>query len=384
MKYRELYIISHADRGSNFRGPTDVIVDNLQEMNVPFFLIEHDLCGKEDTFIFYFANDGTKSIAKTISRSSKNKFIRYIEEYRLNKKIAKDFFKEDGILICVNPLNALAGVSIKKQKKIYKTIFISADYTKNRFGNFLLNYLYCWIDKYASLNTDITGSVSTRIQSMRKKIGLPDQRNLFFPNTPPENLLNHFKSEHKAEHSLVSVGSLSNQLSYYTMFEAIEILRKKYPDITLRIIGGGEKEKEYKEYIIKQGLEGNVIFLGRMEHVNVLKTVSQSQIGLALYSGEWDFNYYGDSMKIREYVGLGLPVITTDTHSTVDDIKNYQCGFVITDNKDTLVEQIEFLFIQENYEAYSANALKMSKKYSRVYKNFLESVLFYPEVNSVL
>lgn len=375
MNYRNIYIISHAYRGTSFRGPTDVIIDNLIELKVPFLLVEHDLCGVEDTFVFEFTDKGKKNKAGTISRLSSNKFIRYFQEYKLNQSLARKLFNKKGVLVCVNPLNALAGIAIKKRGLCNKVVFISADYTKKRFGNFLLDRMYCWLDKYVSLSIDITGSVSTRIQSLRRKFGLPEERNLFFPNTPPTSLLKNVENKQKQLNSLVSIGSLSNQLSYYTMFEAVGMLKKEYPNITLKLIGGGEKEIEYRKYVSKNGLDKNILFLGWMKHSDTLREVAQAQIGLAFYSGMWSVNYYGDSMKIREYVGLGLPVITTNTHSTVDDIRKYRCGFVIDDKPEVLAKKIRFLLNPDHYEEYSKNALKMSDKYAGVYKEFLSDIL---------
>lgn len=373
-----MVIISHAHREGNFRGPTDVMIENLAQLQRPFFLIEHDLSLKGDTLLIRYEADGSKSIMKVVPRSIGSTFRRYYEDFRLSVRLVREIAVSNGnvgLLIAVNPLNALAGLSIRRKNLCSKVLFISADYSKHRFGNFLLDAAYCSLDKFVSLRADMTGSVSTRIQRLRKHFGLPDEKNYFFPNTPP---LAAFQKndltgkENAPPHTLVSVGSLSDQLSYDTMFETIRKLKDEYPDIILKIIGSGEKEEEYRKYVEQHGLGKHILFLGRMAHKDVLEQLAHSSIGLALYSGKWSFNYYGDSMKIREYCGFGLPVVTTDTHSTVDDIRMFEAGIIIDDTVHAFESALRSLFQAENYHRYSRGALEMSRKRIMSYRDFFE------------
>ncbi len=374
-----LIIISHAHREGKFRGPTDVMIENLLELKVSFFLIEHDLCLRGDTLLVKYEEDGTRKIVKTVQRKETSIFRRYYEDCRLSFLLSRDIYFSSGtaqLLVAVNPLNALAGLFIRKKGFCEKLLFISADYTKKRFGNFLLDWVYCFLDKYVSLHADMTGSVSTRIQKIRKDFGLSDKKNYFFPNTPPKSVFQKKctqdgKSSEK-KLILISVGSLSQQLSYYTMFDAIKELRKDYPDIVLKIIGGGEKEDEYKKYVAKNFLQDNVVFLGRLPHSTVMENMSDASIGLALYSGKWNFNYFGDSMKVREYVGFGLPVITTDTHSTVDDIRFFKAGIIVEDTTESLIRAIKHILFSGEYASYSERAMRMFREYETVYKDFFE------------
>lgn len=372
----QFYIFSHTDRKSKFRGPTDILLETFCEMGLKSVLVENDLTGKGNTII-YSVNEktGNRVIIQEIKKRGSG-ILRYFNDFLGNIRIAKSLLKnKKAVVVCVNPLNGLSGLIIKKIGLCKGTAFISADYSKKRFGNAIMDYLYKYIDKFVTINSDLTGSVSTRIQNLRKSFGLSTNKNFFLPNTPSHKEFEKYKLLEKKKHTLVSIGSLSDQLSYYTMFDAINSLKSKYPDIRLKIIGGGEKEVEYKKYISNRDLKSEIIFMGWLSHDDALKEVATCQIGLAMYSGEWNFNYFGDSMKIREYIGLRLPVITTDTHSTVDDIKKFKSGFVIMDDSVILSNKIDYLFKnQESMADYSKNCTLMARSTDGLYQKFVRSL----------
>lgn len=381
MNTKQILLINHAHREGRFRGPADVIVENLSSLECPFFLIEHDLCGKGESLLIKYGESGNKEILHCLSRSTRSVIFRYIGDalatFRLSMIVNSS--QDIDLVIAINPLNALVGLILRTCGMCRRIIFISADYTKNRFGNPILDSLYCALDKFVCLHADITGSVSTRIQKLRSTFGLSDKRNYFFPNTPPASIFDSVKMASKTRSRippvLVSVGSLSDQLSYSTMFDAVLVLRDSFPAIHLNIIGGGERELELKQIVKEKGLVDSISFLGRLSHADTLQKVSESSIGLALYSGKWSFNFYGDSMKIREYVGLGLPVITTDTHSTVDDIVLFSSGLVVEDTPQKLASAITRILEPSQYLNYQDGALKMAGKYETVYKDFFRRFL---------
>ena len=109
-----------------------------------------------------------------------------------------------------------------------------------------------------------------------------------------------------------------------------------------------------------------------MSHENALNEISRSGVGLALYNGKWNFNYYGDSMKCREYFCFGLPVITTDTHSTVEEINSYSVGIVCKMDKESYKTALINIF--ENYMLYSRNSYALADKYKNVHKNILDEL----------
>jgi glycosyltransferase involved in cell wall biosynthesis len=95
--------------------------------------------------------------------------------------------------------------------------------------------------------------------------------------------------------------------------EAFAIACKKYPELTLNIIGGTPEPftQNLKSRINELGIDRNVFFSGKLPtHDDVLKQIQLSKY--ALLPLKIDFI----SGTIREAMFAGLPVVTTITHGT--------------------------------------------------------------------
>jgi len=368
-----IIITSHASLidGKIYDALTNNFIEILQKNKMDFIFIRHSIDGNLPSTIYNY-HKGKNISRKNLVVFSKIAPLRYISEiistfiYFLHKKY--------DVRICyigVDPLNAFTGVLLKKVSKIDKVIFYTADYSKKRFSNKILNYLYHTVDRYCVKNVDEVWNVSSRIRDVRKNMGLIDSKNIFLPNVPSDEYKNYTTNK-KNKYHLITLGVIGDQLDFIGIFDSIKDLKIKFPQILLTIVGNGPKEEEYIQYVKINGLENNVKFLGYLSHNQALEEISKSGIGLALYNGNWNFNYYGDSVKCREYFSFGLPVITTDSHSTVEEIKENQAGIVCNMNKDDYIRAI--LEIIGNYEKYSRNSYCLSQKYENIHSRLLKSM----------
>lgn len=359
-------------RGKIYEAPANTIVEILRRNKERFIFIRHSIDGKLPSIIYSY-KDGEIVSTKKLLVLSGISFLRYVTEiistffYFLNKK-----YNEEIIYIGMDPLNAFTGLLLKKSGKYKKVIFYTADYSPRRFQNKILNYIYHYLDQFCVKRSDQIWNVSYRIWKVRKQMGIVGDRNIFVPNIPSDEY-KRFLYNKKQQYCLVTLGIIDEQLDFINIFEVLKDLKNKYSQILFKIIGNGPKEKEYKQYTKNNGLEKNVEFFGHLSHGRALEEISKSSIGLALYNGTWGFNYYGDSMKCREFFCFGVPVITTDTHSTVEEIKKYQAGIVCQMNKDEYKKAIEKII--KNYEFYSNQAYKLAKKYQDIHKKLINSLL---------
>jgi len=152
-------------------------------------------------------------------------------------------------------------------------------------------------------------------------------------------------------------------IEYELIVEAIAELKKKYSDIFISFIGSGPKEEAIRKQVAKEHLETNVIFHGFKTHEEAMKIVAVHQIGLALYANQFSWTEFGDSLKAREYLALGLPVLINDHISTTDDITKYNAGIAFKLTKKKLVQIIDTIFSDSKiYSKLSSNATKMAKE----------------------
>jgi glycosyltransferase involved in cell wall biosynthesis len=317
----------------------------------------------------YFLYKKWKSITnKKIFVLSSLSILRYITE------IVSTFFflfKYKNITyIWIDPLNSLTWALLKKFWKTNINIFYTPDYSPQRFKNNTLNKIYHWIDRTCINNADKIWNVSSRIQDIRVKMWVKD-KSIFIPNIPGiinKEILNTMKDKF----TLVTLWIIDKQLDHINIFKAIQKLKNDFPLIKYKIIWNWPKEEEYKQIAKNMWLEKNILFLWFLQHEEALKEIASSWIWLALYNWKWWFNKYGDSMKCREFFALWLPVLTTDTHSTVEDIKKFNNWIVVDINSEDYIIAIKNIF--RNFDSYSQNSYNLWKRYSDFYSHEINTL----------
>ena len=103
-------------------------------------------------------------------------------------------------------------------------------------------------------------------------------------------------------------------------------------------------------------------FLGKMPYQKVLKNLPQFGIGLAFYTKEEPWTTYCDPVKVRDYLACGLPVVVNQVPPVAKDIAKYQAGEIANDNVKSIASACKK--IQQNYQTYSKNALKMARDFN--------------------
>jgi glycosyltransferase involved in cell wall biosynthesis len=145
---------------------------------------------------------------------------------------------------------------------------------------------------------------------------------------------------------------------------------KFFPDIRLEIIGSGPDEAYFKKRAQKTSLPTR--FYGFVpSKTKVAKILAKCTIAIALYLPEKsNVSNYTDNSKIKDYLSLGLPTITTNIPSA-EEVKKERAGIIINYQKPQ-----EFIYaistIISDYKSFQENALNFSKKY--YYKKI------YPEI----
>ena len=193
---------------------------------------------------------------------------------------------------------------------------------------------------------------------------MPKEKNFFVPNAPIFEKVKRLPYSKINRYDLVIVSHLTHSLNYPLVFRAIKKLSSKYKDIRLLIIGSGPYEGKLKEIVGKMKMIDKIFFLGRKSHDEVLKILSQSAIGIAVYTREQNWREFCDSLKIREYFACGLPVITTNIPSTADDVRKSQAGFVIKLDEKEFVRAIDQLFSDRKlYLKMRRNGINLARRY---------------------
>lgn len=341
-------------------GPGHAISNVLSNARVPHVYIRHSLYGGNPTLIETVTGKKRSVIHKTIRWPGP---LRYVSE--MGSVISFLFgTPRVRIFIGIDPLNAMAGLLGKLSGRVDTVIFYTADYAFNRFENPVLNTVYHALDRVAIRFSDKVWNVSSRITEIRKGQGVPPHKNVFVPNSPSLTFMNTFASRVKRKKSMVLIANFTPAIDYVLIVRAVAKLKEKHPSIHVSFIGTGAREDEIKELVAQNKLGKNVTFHGFQNHDDAMRILSKHEIGLALYAKQWAWTEFGDSMKAREYLALGLPVIITNDVSTADDIRDYEAGYSINLSEQEFTEALDTLLSDRRlYERMRNNAIKLAGKF---------------------
>lgn len=283
-------------------------------------------------------------------------------------------------------------VSVKMGKKIRKVIgfgsfnmvpfivtnwlykrnlyFWGCDYSVERFKSKVLNKVYFWFETLACKHSTLIIQPTIRQQLVREeRHGLDIRKSLIIPNGI-ESFEGLVMSKESKEIALIYIGSITKQHGV-TEFVRYFYSVNKIP-FKLFIFGGGEDESALVNLISEKSLSDSVIYFGQknVEEIKYfIKSYKGRFFGIAPYDKTFaDHVYYGDSIKIKEYLSYGIPYITSEVTYLNSDIKEF--GFVYTDYSALL----NFFNIKiSSFNFKDENRTKVLKKYIWYYllDNFL-------------
>ena len=157
------------------------------------------------------------------------------------------------------------------------------------------------------------------------------------------------------------------------LIEAVGVLFRKYPQVRLQIIGEGDERESLEDLSKSLGLEGKIIFLGRVDHEKTPELYRKADVFVLPSLNE------GMSNAMLEALSSGLPILATDTGGTRELVDDGLNGYIIRmRSSEDISEKIEKLILDGNLREKMGResrqrALRMSwenvaKKYVELYK----------------
>jgi glycosyltransferase involved in cell wall biosynthesis len=364
MKIKGVFIASHAvfnNKGEGMHGTGSELSTYFGSTSTPYTFIKHSLYPGSKTRVETYLRKKEK--ARFMGFTFLPLPLKALYEQLLTLYLLKKSRHKKDIFIGIDPLNGFTGVLAKKLGLADHAIFYTADYAYKRFANPVMNNIYHWFDRFAANNADQVWNVSSRIMKHRVKQGLRENKLYLVPNSPEFRKTRRLPLSKVNVHDLVIVSNLTTAIDYPHVIQTVKKLSRKYEDIRLLIIGTGEAEEKLKSLVKELKLENKVLFLGRKNHDELLNILSKSGVGIALYTNDHPWTEFGDSMKVREYLACGLPVILNDVPSTADDVEKENVGFVLKGKGKNFAKAIDELFRdEEKYKIMRKNAVKLAKE----------------------
>ena len=144
---------------------------------------------------------------------------------------------------------------------------------------------------------------------------------------------------------LVYVGGISEERGIFEMIQTVKILRQKFQDIELKIVGlvAGKLKIETDNLLKSYKLDKNIFFYGKIPHPEALGLISRANIGLAILH---PIPNYIESLptKLFEYMAAGLPVIASNFPLWKKIIEGNNCGICVNPlNPKEIAKAVEYL-----------------------------------------
>lgn len=284
-------------------------------------------------------------------------------------------------LIGLESINTIAGICLKKLGKVKKVIYRVSDYSPDRYKNRLFNFFYLLLDRFCARHADYIWDVSPAMQPARVKAGLNSRKSaphFVVPNGLFKEQVSHLPVEKRIPYSFVYMGTLHYVNGPDLAIEIMPEVKKKFPGAKLHIIGGGEVNmKRIKKLVKDLKVSDSVIFHGFVvDNIEMARLVEKCYIALAPYRAEdKSFRWYADATKIRQYLGSGLPVVTTQVPPLGKIIAAKGAGLVTTDTKEQFGKAVmKLLSDKKLYLSMTKKAIELSrentweKEYIRAFK----------------
>ena len=116
------------------------------------------------------------------------------------------------------------------------------------------------------------------------------------------------------------------------------VLSQSKPDVKLHLVGDGNEFSSYKKLVSDFSLEKYVVFHGYLSGTQLESLYDISDFGLDVFGMYRKNNYISYSLKSREYLAKGLPIITgcaTDVFMKNPSLSKY---FLVFENDNTTID----------------------------------------------
>lgn len=245
-------------------------------------------------------------------------------------------------------------------------------YYNSRF-KFLDKIIFSRLSKHIWKNAEKVIALSNDLKLLAQKTSPSQSMEVIYNGVN----IHEFKPENKKyenEINILFVGRLIERKGLIYLLEAFKAISLQYENVSLNIVGDGPLRGKYEYFVIENGLENKVRFLGRVEHNEINTVYSKSDIFVLPSLNEALGNV------THEALASGLPIITTNTGASELIEDN---GIIVDKKSSKAIEEALIKLINDKQKreymskcsrtiAESMSWEKTTLKYYELYKEFID------------
>lgn len=321
-----ILIVSHF--ASNL-GTTDHFVDYLEKNKIGYYYLRHPFneSTADSSELIYF--DGKNKTVLANYKKANNPTLDMVRNFVVSVRVSFRFSQKVNTVIAFGSFNLVPFLLFNSFFK-RKLVFWGCDYSTKRFSDPLLNRLYLLLETTACKHSNWVFQPTERQEEARvKNHQLEKSKSVIVPNGIASIVSSPPKSN--TGDALLYLGSITVQHGIIDFVNYFYI--KNQTPINLYIIGGGELEAELNRLAKKNE---RVKCLGSLDQKSIrdfVKSNSEHLFGIAPYTlGSTDHVYFGDSLKVKDYLSFGMPFITSKITYVPSDLAKY--GYIYDDFRE--------------------------------------------------
>ena len=123
---------------------------------------------------------------------------------------------------------------------------------------------------------------------------------------------------------IICVGRLAADKAQAGLFEAFVEVRRNFPDVRLKLVGGGQDRDQLEALACELGISDAVIFTGPLPEPDTLREIASS--GMMVLPSFWE----GLPVVLMEALSLGVPAITSRIAGVPELIEHGVNGLLFT------------------------------------------------------
>ncbi len=239
------------------------------------------------------------------------------------------------LFVGVESILALCGAALKTGGKVRESAYYISDWSPWKFENKFLNDIYVWLDRQACRTSDFIWNYTPAISDARRDILHYDMsamgKELWVPFGFIPDGADIVPDAAVDRRRLFYSGGICRENGVGLIVEALPAILDKVPDARIDIFGDGPQRAELMARASALGVDKAIAWRGYVtDRATILKAALTASASLAPYMPfPENVKRFGDVIKIREAIGCGLPVVTTEVPPSHREVRDGGLGEVI-------------------------------------------------------
>jgi len=228
------------------------------------------------------------------------------------------------------------------------------------------------LEEFVFNNVDILICITKTLSNEIQKIFTnATKKHLILPVGFSKKFLNITQNDYK--YDLIYSGNFSKWKGIDYLVNALKRVVEKIPTFKAILIGTNKIEYKYYSALIKKlDLEKNITLLNRIPHKNIIEYVAQSKIGVLPNSYDGDALLFTSPLKLYEYLGAGLKVVSSKLAPIESAIDNDLIYWATPENSNSLSKAIIKAYCDNNYDANKSKEFAKNFTWNNRAKKFID------------